>query len=291
MLTVVVGQTFHGKLASPRSTRRRSASGRTWSSAPSAARDRFRASAAKVAVPADGAERHRAELVDRPRGRRRACTGSTRTEAQGGAPRLPHGLERVLGRADDRLGGRAGARDKSLTRRIGKRVYDLYYNGPKLHMVVLNTPKGRYWVVNTLLDRLSNETMLAIAKGLRPLGAGRRASHVRSRSSAPATSASSPAPASPTSATTSSSATSSRRRSTLSARRACRSTSRASTTFSSATASGCVHDRRRRGDRGRRGRVRRRRHAADRTPATPTSRRSGPWSTSCRRSTGASSWR
>ena len=27
-----------------------------------------------------------------------------------------------------------------------------------------------YWVVNTLLDRLSNETMLAIAKGLRPLG-------------------------------------------------------------------------------------------------------------------------
>jgi LCP family protein required for cell wall assembly len=60
--------------------------------------------------------------------------------------------------------------DKSLTRRIGKRVYDLYYNGPKLHMVVLNTPKGRYWVVNTLLDRLSNETMIAIAKGLRPLG-------------------------------------------------------------------------------------------------------------------------
>ncbi len=63
--------------------------------------------------------------------------------------------------------------DKSLTRRIGKRVYDLYYNGPKLHMVVLNTSKGRYWVVNTLLDRLSNETMIAIAKGLRPLGRAR----------------------------------------------------------------------------------------------------------------------
>ena len=28
-----------------------------------------------------------------------------------------------------------------------------------------------YWVVNTLLDRLSNETMLAIAKGLKPVGA------------------------------------------------------------------------------------------------------------------------
>jgi LCP family protein required for cell wall assembly len=58
--------------------------------------------------------------------------------------------------------------DRSLTRRIGGRVYDLYYNGPKLHMVVLNTPKARYWVINTLLDRLSNETMIAIAKGLRP---------------------------------------------------------------------------------------------------------------------------
>jgi LCP family protein required for cell wall assembly len=64
--------------------------------------------------------------------------------------------------------------DKSLTRRIGGRVYDLYYNGPKLHMVVLNTPKADYWVVNTLLDRLSNETMLAIAKGLRPLGSVKR---------------------------------------------------------------------------------------------------------------------
>jgi hypothetical protein len=58
--------------------------------------------------------------------------------------------------------------DKSLTRRIKGRSYDLYYSGPKLHMVVLRTPKARYWVVNTLLDRLSNETMLAIAKGLKP---------------------------------------------------------------------------------------------------------------------------
>ena len=64
--------------------------------------------------------------------------------------------------------------DKSLTRRIGGRVYDLYYNGPKLHMVVLNTSKARYWVVNTLLDRISNETMLAIAKGLKPLGSVKR---------------------------------------------------------------------------------------------------------------------
>ena len=63
--------------------------------------------------------------------------------------------------------------DKSLTRHIGGRTYDLYYNGPNLHMVVLRTPKARYWVVNTLLDQLSNETMVAIAKGLHPLGKGR----------------------------------------------------------------------------------------------------------------------
>ena len=60
--------------------------------------------------------------------------------------------------------------DKSLTRRIKGRTYDLYYNGAKLHMVVLRTPSANYWVINTLLDRLSNETMLAIAKGLKPLG-------------------------------------------------------------------------------------------------------------------------
>ena len=64
--------------------------------------------------------------------------------------------------------------DKSHTRRIGGRTYDLYYDGPKLHMVVLRTPNASYWVINTLLDRLSNETMIAIAKGLRPLGSVKR---------------------------------------------------------------------------------------------------------------------
>jgi LCP family protein required for cell wall assembly len=58
---------------------------------------------------------------------------------------------------------------RNFVRNIGGRRYELYYNGPHLHMVVLRTDEGTYWVVNTLLDRLSNETMLAIAKGLRPL--------------------------------------------------------------------------------------------------------------------------
>jgi len=53
--------------------------------------------------------------------------------------------------------------------RIKGREFDFYYDGPHLHMVVLKTPKASYWVVNTLTDTLSNETMIAIAKGLKPL--------------------------------------------------------------------------------------------------------------------------
>jgi LCP family protein required for cell wall assembly len=59
--------------------------------------------------------------------------------------------------------------DKSLTQRVGGREFDLYYSGSDLHMVVLRDNGATYWVVNTLLNSLSNETMLAIARGLRPL--------------------------------------------------------------------------------------------------------------------------
>jgi LCP family protein required for cell wall assembly len=59
--------------------------------------------------------------------------------------------------------------DKSITQRIGGREYDLYYSGSNLHMVVLRDRGATYWVVNTLLNSLSNETMLRIARGLRPL--------------------------------------------------------------------------------------------------------------------------
>jgi hypothetical protein len=58
----------------------------------------------------------------------------------------------------------------SVTQRIKGRQYFLYFSGSKLHLVVFQQNGATYWVVNTLLDRLSNETMLAIAKGLRPLG-------------------------------------------------------------------------------------------------------------------------
>jgi LCP family protein required for cell wall assembly len=55
---------------------------------------------------------------------------------------------------------------------IGGRQYSFYYHGTHLHMVVLHLGGVDYWVVNTLLDSLSNETMIAIAKGLQPLSTG-----------------------------------------------------------------------------------------------------------------------
>jgi LCP family protein required for cell wall assembly len=59
---------------------------------------------------------------------------------------------------------------ENTTRRIGGRTYRLYFSGSKLHMVAFEDAGAVYWVSNTLLDRLSNETMLAIAKGLKPFG-------------------------------------------------------------------------------------------------------------------------
>jgi len=59
--------------------------------------------------------------------------------------------------------------ERNFVRSIGGRTYELHYTGAKLHMVVLRQGGATYWVTNTLLDTLSNETLLAIAKGLKPL--------------------------------------------------------------------------------------------------------------------------
>jgi len=58
----------------------------------------------------------------------------------------------------------------TLTRTIKGREYKLFFSGSKLHMIAFEQNGGVYWVMNTLLNRLSNETMIAIAKGLKPLG-------------------------------------------------------------------------------------------------------------------------
>ena len=59
--------------------------------------------------------------------------------------------------------------EKNFHRHFGRRRFDFYYSGAHLHMVVLREHGATYWVVNTLDDALSNETMIAIARGLRPL--------------------------------------------------------------------------------------------------------------------------
>ncbi|HST26416.1 MAG TPA: LCP family protein [Gaiellaceae bacterium] len=62
--------------------------------------------------------------------------------------------------------------EKSFQRKIGGRTYQFYYHGTHLHMVVLQVGSTSYWVVNSLLDDLSNETMISIAENLSPLHAG-----------------------------------------------------------------------------------------------------------------------
>ena len=59
--------------------------------------------------------------------------------------------------------------DRSFRHAVGGRELEFYYSGSHLHMVVLRAHGATYWVVNTLLDSLSNETMISIAKGLKPL--------------------------------------------------------------------------------------------------------------------------
>ena len=51
-----------------------------------------------------------------------------------------------------------------------RRKIFLYTSGGAIQMVAVRTPKAVYWVQNTILNQLSNSTMLAIAKSLKPLG-------------------------------------------------------------------------------------------------------------------------
>jgi LCP family protein required for cell wall assembly len=79
------------------------------------------------------------------------------------------GANEFWGVQETDFNGAPALADRSFHHIIKGRAYDFYYNGPHLHMVVLRQGGATYWVVNTLLDSLSNETMIAIAKGLKPL--------------------------------------------------------------------------------------------------------------------------
>jgi len=57
----------------------------------------------------------------------------------------------------------------SFQRTVGGRHFNIYTDNGHIHMVVLIEGGTSYWVINSLLDTLSNKTMLAISEGLRPL--------------------------------------------------------------------------------------------------------------------------
>jgi polyisoprenyl-teichoic acid--peptidoglycan teichoic acid transferase len=59
--------------------------------------------------------------------------------------------------------------DPQETRRIGRREYELHYDGDRLRLVAWRTPKAAYWISNTLLLTLSEKQMLAIARSTRAL--------------------------------------------------------------------------------------------------------------------------
>jgi LCP family protein required for cell wall assembly len=169
-LTVVVGTTFHGTIgtAPVDTTPKRQPAAVVEN--PSLAGPTVRERAAKLGFPAMAPTLvERTSILDAEdparvyyiQGRHKALRLTFRTGATEywgieetnwtGAPVLAHpSLER--------------------TSKDGRR-YAFYYNGSHLHMIVLQGANGAsYWVVNTLLDSLSNETMIAIAKGLEPVG-------------------------------------------------------------------------------------------------------------------------
>jgi LCP family protein required for cell wall assembly len=57
----------------------------------------------------------------------------------------------------------------SETRKIGKRTYELAYDGDRLRLVAWRTNKAVYWISNTLLLSLTEKQMLAIARSVRAL--------------------------------------------------------------------------------------------------------------------------
>ena len=164
---MVVGQTFHGSLASapidqtPRRERPNVVSGA------SASRDLLRDLRRKVSFPLlVPTVIERSSWVDQEMPAR-----LYRVEGGHQAVRLVYrmGSNEYWGVQMTDWADAPVLSGRNFVRKIGGRRYELYYNGPRLHMVVLQTDGATYWVVNTLLDRLSNETMIAIAKGLRPL--------------------------------------------------------------------------------------------------------------------------
>jgi LCP family protein required for cell wall assembly len=169
MLTIIVGQTFHGTLAEApvdKTPQRQPANVAPGADASIAyLRERAPKVPFKVMVPT---VLERSSWIDRekpvrmyridPDGQHKTIRLTYRT-----------GSQRYWGVQMTDWEDAPVLSERNFVRSIGGRRYELHYVGPKLHMVVLRQGGASYWVVNTLLDELSNETMLAIAKGLKPL--------------------------------------------------------------------------------------------------------------------------
>ena len=55
----------------------------------------------------------------------------------------------------------------SETRKVGRREFELHYDGDRVRIVAWRTSKAVYWISNTLLQSLSERQMLAIARSTR----------------------------------------------------------------------------------------------------------------------------
>ena len=172
MLTVVVGQTFHGQIAAPQpdDTPKRQPPAVRFDA--SAQEDALRQVKQKgvpfpLMVPA-AVERNSRLDYEEPVRRYRIAKGhwGVRLVFQTGAPGDYWGVEETDWQDAPVLGDRSF---RHVLGRKPKRIYDFYYSGSNLHMIVLRAHGATYWVVNTLRDSLSNETMITIAKSLRPL--------------------------------------------------------------------------------------------------------------------------
>jgi hypothetical protein len=173
MLVAVVGQTFHGRLATapvdqtPEKTKADVVIGT------SAALEPLRSARREVSFPVMvPTVIDRSSWIDSEKPIRVYYMDKDKKEHK--AIRLTYrfgGVNEYWGVQMTDWDGAPVLSGRNFVRRIKGRRYELYYNGPHLHMVVLRTKDASYWVVNSLLDRMSNETMLAIAKGLKPFGA------------------------------------------------------------------------------------------------------------------------
>jgi hypothetical protein len=52
---------------------------------------------------------------------------------------------------------------------VGRRTYLIFADGAHIHMVAWREHHVLYWVINTLLEELSNQQMLTIADSTQPL--------------------------------------------------------------------------------------------------------------------------